>query len=216
MPFTPVDLSPLSAANGFTLWHYRTADSRAATQAAGYFASAQDRLRIGDIIMVQAADGTAMLPVRAGNLTGTATVLDATGAPPSIQRSANLPFRLTLSASAEARAIIFDPLPNAMEPGASIPVAVTILGNIASITFQLRNAAGTVIATQSAAVANGRASSLFPAQASAGGYSFLARNTADTNHFALSPPFAIGVAPRLLAETSDVLLLEQDGQLLLF
>ena len=216
MPFTPVDLSPLSAANGFTLWHYRTADNRAATQASGYFAAAQDRLRIGDIIMVQAVDGTAMLPVRAGNLTGSATVLDATGAPPIIQRSANLPFRLTLSANAEARAIIFDALPNAMEPGASIPVAVSILGSIANITFQLRNAAGTVIATQSAAVANGRANTLFPAQASAGGYSFLARNTADANHFTLSPPFAIGVAPRLLTENADVLLLEEGGQLLLF
>jgi hypothetical protein len=216
MPFTPVSLSPLSAANGFTLWHYLTTDTRADTQAPGYFAPAQDRLRVGDIITVQASDGTAMLPVRPGNLTGTPTVLDASGTAPTIQRSANLPFRVTLVANAEARAISFDPMPNMLEPGASIPVAVTVIGNIANITFQLRNAAGTTIATQSANVVNGRASTLFPAQASGGGYSFRASNTADTAHFSVSPPFAIGTPPRLLTEDLGVLLLEEGGQLLLF
>jgi len=104
MPFIATNLTVLSAANGFTLWHYRTIDSRSETEAAGYFTPAADRVRVGDIIMVQAADGTTMLPVRTGNLTGAAVVLDALGTPPTIQRSANLPFTLTLSASAEARA----------------------------------------------------------------------------------------------------------------
>jgi outer membrane protein assembly factor BamB len=35
MPFIASDLSALSAANGFTLWHYRTSDSRADTEAPG-------------------------------------------------------------------------------------------------------------------------------------------------------------------------------------
>lgn len=216
MPFIATNLSVLSAANGFTLWHYRTADSRTETESAGYFAPAADRVRIGDIIMVQANDGTTMLPVRAGNLTGAAVVLESLGAPPEIQRSANLPFTVTLSANAEARAIIIDPMPNAVEPGASIPVGASILGNITNITFQLRNAAGTVIATQSSAVTTGRATTLFPAQASGGGYRILARNTADTNHSSLSEPFAVGMPPRLLNEGGGVLLLENGGQLLLF
>jgi len=216
MPFIATSLSPLSAANGFTLWHYRTSDTRAETEAPGYFAPAADRVRAGDIILVQATDGTTMLPVRAGNLTGAAVVLDSLGAPPTIQRSANLPFRQTLTGTAEARAITIDPMPNAIEPGASIPVGATVQGSITNITFQLRNAAGTVLATQDSAVANGRASVLFPAQASGGGYRILARNAADTNHSALSAPFAIGMAPRLLNEEGGVLLLENDGQLLLF
>jgi hypothetical protein len=216
MPFITTNLSVLSAANGFTLWHYRTTDSRTETEAAGYFASAADRVRVGDIIMVQAADGTIMLPVRSGNLTGAAVVLDTLGTPPEIQRSANLPFTVTLSANAEARAIIIDPMPNAVEPGASIPAGVSILGNISDITFQLRNAAGTVIATQSSSVTAGRATTLFPAQASGGGYRILARNTADTSHSSLSEPFAIGMPPRLLNEIGGVLLLEDGGQLLLF
>jgi hypothetical protein len=147
MPFIAINLSVLSAANGFTLWHYRTTDSRTQTESAGYFTPAAERVRVGDVILVQANDGTTMLPVRAGNLTGTALVLDSLGAPPEIQRSANLPFTVTLSANAEARAIIIDPMPNAVEPGASIPAGVSIIGNISNVTFQLRNAAGTVIAT---------------------------------------------------------------------
>jgi len=214
MPFIASNLSVLSAANGFTLWHYRTNDSRTETEAAGYFTPGADRVRVGDIIMVQAADGTTMLPVRTGNLTGAAVVLDALGTPPTIQRSANLPFTLTVSA--EARAITIDPMPNAVEPGASIPVGASILGSITNITFQLRNAAGTVIATQSSAVTAGRAGTLFPAQASGGGYRILARNTADTNHSSLSAPFAIGTPPRLLNEEGGILLLEDGGQLLLF
>lgn len=216
MPFTATNLSALSAANGFTLWHYRTTDSRADTEAADYFAPAAERLRVGDIVLVQANDGVSMLPMRAGSLTGTALVLDTLGAAPTIQRSANLPFRLTLTATAEARAITIDPMPNAVEPGASIPVGVSVLGGITNITFQLRNAAGTALANLSAAVANGRASALLPAQASGGGYRILARNTADASHSSLSEPFAIGMPPRLLNEGGGVLRLEDGGQLLLF
>jgi hypothetical protein len=216
MPFIATNLAALSAANGFTLWHYRTTDSRTETEAAGYFAPAAERIRVGDVILAQANDGTTMLPVRAGNLTGAALVLDSLGAPPEIQRSANLPFTVTLSANAEARAIIIDPMPNAVEPGASIPAGVSIIGNISNITFQLRNAAGTVITSQASAVTAGRATTLFPAQASGGGYRILARNTADTNHSSLSEPFAVGMPPRLLNEDGGVLLLEGGGQLLLF
>ena len=67
MPFIATNLSPLSAANGFTQWHYRTTDSRADTEAAGYFAPAVGRLRVGDIVLVQARDATTMLPIYGGN-----------------------------------------------------------------------------------------------------------------------------------------------------
>jgi hypothetical protein len=215
MPFIASNLTVLSAANGFTLWHYRTTDSRAETEAPGYFAPAAERARVGDIIMVQANDGTTMLSLRYGNLTGGPVVLDASGTPPTIQRSANFPFSLTLTANPEARAIIFDSLPNAIEPGASIPVAVTTLGNISNVTFQLRSPSGTVLATLSSLVVNRRAGVLFPAQSTGGGYRIRANNTADTSHATLSPPFAIGSPPRLLNEEGGIFLLEQGGQLLL-
>jgi hypothetical protein len=173
-------------------------------------------MRAGDIVMAQTADATIMLPIRAGSLTGSGLTLDTAGAPPELRRSGNLPFKITLAANPQTRAIILDPMPEAIEPGASIPVGASILGNIANLTFQLLNAGGAVLATQNAAVSAARATTLFAAQAAGGGYRILARNAADTAHSITSPPFAIGAPPRLLTEEGRALLLETDGQLLLF
>lgn len=216
MPFIATNLTVLSAANGFTLWHYRTTDSREEVQTADYFAPANKHMGAGDIVMAQTADATIMLPIRAGNLTGVGLTVDAAGAPPALRRSGNLPFRITLAAIPQVRAIILDPMPEGIEPGASIPVGAGILGGIANLTFQLVNAAGTVLATQNTAVSAARATTLFPAQAPGGGYRIIARNAADTAHSIASPPFAIGTPPRLLTEEGRFVLLETGGQLLLF
>jgi hypothetical protein len=216
MPFIATNLTVLSAANGFTLWHYRTTDSRDQVQAPDYFAPASKQMRAGDIVMVQAADATLLLPMRAGNLTGSGLTVDTAGALPELRRSGNLPFKITLNGTVQTRAIILDPLPEALEPGASIPVAASILGNIANVTFRLVNVSGAVLATQNAAVGAGRATALFAAQAPGGGYRIIARNAADTAHSATSAPFAIGAPPRLLNENGRALLVEAGGQLLLF
>jgi hypothetical protein len=216
MPFIASNLTVLSAANGFTLWHYRTTDSRDQVQAADYFADASKQMRAGDIVMAQTADATIMLPIRTGNLTGSGLTLDAAGAPPELRRSGNLPFKITLAGNVQTRAIILDPMPEAIEPGASIPVGANILGTMANVTFQLVNALGTVLSSQNVAVSAGRASALFAAQAPGGGYRIVARNAADTSHSITSAPFAIGAPPRLLTEEGRILLLETDGQLLLF
>jgi hypothetical protein len=151
MPFIATNLTVLSAANGFTLWHYRTTDSKDQVQAPDYFAPASTQMRAGDIVMVQAADATLLLPIRAGNLTGSGLTLDAAGAPPELRRSGNLPFKITLAAAVQTRAIILDPMPEAFEAGASIPIGASILGNIANLTFQLLNAAGAILASQNPA-----------------------------------------------------------------
>ena len=61
MAFNPRDLSVLAYANGFTLWHYRTADRRTdligqagdgLPSSGGYFAAANELLRRGDQIVV--------------------------------------------------------------------------------------------------------------------------------------------------------------------
>ena len=49
MSFTARELSVLAYANGFTLWHYRTAADD--LFGAGYFDSAQELLREGDQII---------------------------------------------------------------------------------------------------------------------------------------------------------------------
>lgn len=216
MPFIATNLTVLSAANGFTLWHYRTTDSRDEVQAADYFAPASKQMRVGDIVMAQTADATIMLPIRSANLTGTGLTVDAAGAVPELRRSGNLPFKITLNGNPQTRAIILDPMPESIEPGASIPVGASIVGNISNINFQLINAAGAVLSSQTAPVSAGRANALFAAQAPGGGYRIVARNAANTSHSITSAPFAIGAPPRLLTEQGHVLLLETGGQLLLF
>jgi hypothetical protein len=58
MAYKPENLSVLSYANGFTLWHYRTEDAATAVDTAGYFNVASRMLRVGDFIMLNAGLGT--------------------------------------------------------------------------------------------------------------------------------------------------------------
>lgn len=51
MAYQSKDLSVLAYANGFTLWHYTTADIATVVDAAGYFNAASTMLRVGDIIV---------------------------------------------------------------------------------------------------------------------------------------------------------------------
>jgi hypothetical protein len=51
MAYSPDNLSVLAYANGFTLWHYTTTDTAASTDTTGYFNSAADMLRVGDMIL---------------------------------------------------------------------------------------------------------------------------------------------------------------------
>jgi outer membrane protein assembly factor BamB len=48
------NLSALSYANGFTLWHYRTDDPASTIDDNGYFNSAASMLRVGDFILANA------------------------------------------------------------------------------------------------------------------------------------------------------------------
>jgi len=59
MAYEPKNLSVLTYANGFTLWHYRTTDMPAEIDNAGYFDEAARMLRVGDFIFVNAGIGIA-------------------------------------------------------------------------------------------------------------------------------------------------------------
>lgn len=81
MAFKPKDLSVLAYANGFTLWHYTTADAAVDVDTAGYFNAASDMLRVGDMIMANLdTDGTAAAGILlvASNAAGTVDVADLT------------------------------------------------------------------------------------------------------------------------------------------
>ncbi len=55
MAYDPKNLSALTYANGFTLWHYRTPDLPSEVDNLGYFNEAARMLRVGDFIFVNAA-----------------------------------------------------------------------------------------------------------------------------------------------------------------
>lgn len=57
MAFRAQDLSVISYANGFTLFHYRTGDPANEVDDAGYFDEASSMLRVGDFILVNAGIG---------------------------------------------------------------------------------------------------------------------------------------------------------------
>jgi len=50
MAYDSSNLSALTYANGFTLWHYKTNDTAAVVDTAGYFNVAAGMLRVGDFI----------------------------------------------------------------------------------------------------------------------------------------------------------------------
>ena len=216
MSFSASDLSALTSANGFTLWHYRTADDRATVLAPGYFASASQHLLPGDIVIVQAADATAMVPIRGGTLPGSGVTVDGSAATPALLRSATLLIDVMLSATAAARAIQLDPLPTSLFENDPLVVGASVTGPLTQVTFSLRNAAGTEVApAQTATVAGGRAGTTFAAPPPGGGYRIRAFDTGDATLVALSPPFAVTLPPRLLTEAGGGLSLENGALLLL-
>ncbi|MFO1039688.1 MAG: hypothetical protein U1E45_22820 [Geminicoccaceae bacterium] len=59
MAYQSKSLSALAYANGFTLWHYRTADLATDVDTTGYFNAAVKMMRVGDFVMVNSGVGTA-------------------------------------------------------------------------------------------------------------------------------------------------------------
>jgi hypothetical protein len=57
MAFESKNLSVLAYSNGFTLWHYATPDLAADVDTSGYFNTAADMLRTGDMVMANVDTG---------------------------------------------------------------------------------------------------------------------------------------------------------------
>ena len=67
MAFANKNLSVIAYANGFTLWHYSANEKVADISKAGYFNNVKTLMNIGDIVIVNAADNTALKKVSATN-----------------------------------------------------------------------------------------------------------------------------------------------------
>ncbi|MBW8267899.1 hypothetical protein [Caldovatus aquaticus] len=216
MPFDALGLTVLTQANGFSLWHYRTADSRAAVLAPGYFAPVADRLHAGDVLIVQAADATALVPIRADGTAAAGLTLDSAAAGLALIRSATQVIDLSQAADAVVRAIVLAPLPGIVVAGQEVVATATVAGPIAAVVFGLLDQTGAAAApAQTVPVAGGIAAASFPAPAPGDGYRVRAADAADPTMVALSPPFSAVLPGRLLLEQGGLLLTEQGVALLL-
>ena len=57
MAYVSKNLSVLAYSNGFTLWHYTTPDTATTVDTSGYFNSAADMVRVGDMILANTDTG---------------------------------------------------------------------------------------------------------------------------------------------------------------
>ncbi|MBE6457688.1 MAG: hypothetical protein E7011_02695 [Alphaproteobacteria bacterium] len=76
MAFQNKNLSVIAYANGFTLWHYSSSSETMSTVAAnGYFNSVKTLMNIGDIIIINASDNTAIKKINITDLNVTTVAL---------------------------------------------------------------------------------------------------------------------------------------------
>ena len=82
MAYDASNLSALTYANGFTLWHYKTPDTAVSVDSTGYFNEAASMLRVGDFIFANVNIGGTMQSgvfIVASNAGGVVDVSDITG-----------------------------------------------------------------------------------------------------------------------------------------
>ncbi len=75
MAFQNKNLSVIAYANGFTLWHYASVSETIATiTATGYFNDVKTLMNIGDVVIINASDNTAIkkINITASNVTTSA------------------------------------------------------------------------------------------------------------------------------------------------
>lgn len=218
MPFSPASLNALIQSSAFNLWHYRTADTRAVVSAAGYFTPAAASLKPGDLMILQAADAMALVPLRSNAVLGTGVTLDGAVGPVSLLRGVAFGLRAAQSVSVVVRTILLAPLAAGILAGSSIPVSAAVTGPVAQVVFSLRDAAGAVVPPlRTVAVQGGVAATSLPAPPVGTGYRIRVEDVADPAIAATSGSFSVLPAPAglslLLAENGNSLTAESGNRL---
>lgn len=207
MPFDATELAPLVASDQTTLWFYRTPDTRAAVLTPGYFPP-ETGLQPGHVILLQAADSMALLPVRFAGVVGNGIVLDAMPAPLVLAGRGAGSFRFTATAAAIARTLALQPLSAGLVIDRAISVAVVVSGAVSGVVFTLRNSAGAQVGSVvNAAVSAGAAGAQFTI-ATPGLYRVEARDAAEPLATQTSPSFVVSPPFTLLTESGFQLLAE--------
>ena len=75
MAFQNKNLSVIAYANGFTLWHYSATETLSTITANGYFNNVKTLMNIGDIIIINASDNTAIKKINVTELNVTTVAL---------------------------------------------------------------------------------------------------------------------------------------------
>ena len=216
MPFDARALTPLASASPFTLWYYSTADARATVLAPGYFAAAADRLRPRHMVILQASDALAFLPVRSGAAVGNGLVLDTLLAPLRFTREATIRFGVQVAAAAIPRAVDLDPVPALIPGGGSLTVRATAIGPLQELRFSLLNSAGAVLSGPVAvAVVNGRAQASFAMPTTGSSYRIRVVDSVDAAVNETSTPFSVAGSAGLVTESGSSLQTEGGSLLLL-
>ncbi len=81
MAYVSKNLSVLAYSNGFTLWHYTTTDTATTVDTSGYFNTATDMVRVGDMILANTDTGASYATgvfVVASNANGVVDVANLT------------------------------------------------------------------------------------------------------------------------------------------
>ena len=212
MPYIASNLIPLVAADSFTLWLYRTTDTRATVLSAGYFAAARTRLLAGHMVVLEAADATALLPVRTNAEVGNGLVVDASSSPLRLTGAGAMRLGADLAAAAVARCVLLGAVPSGVNEGETFTVRATASGATSSVRFSILNASGAVVLGPStAAVTSGSASATFSAPVPGNGYRVKVEDAADALVAQTSPSFVVLAAFALLVESGFGLLMAEAG-----
>jgi hypothetical protein len=215
VPFSPANLGALIQGDGFTLWHYRTADTRAVA-AAGYFAPVAESLNTGDLVILQAADAMALLPVRSGPALGPGVTLDGAVGALSLVRAAAQRFSFSQTAQAVVRTLVLGPMAASMVAGSAFAVSATVTGPVSQVVFTVRDGSGAAVpSAKTVAVTNGRAATSFRAPPIGTGYRVHVEDAQDPTVSALSRTFSVGPDLRLLLLEDDTPLLTEAGDRLI-
>jgi hypothetical protein len=216
VPFSPANLGALIQGDGFTLWHYRTADTRAVVAAAGYFAPVAESLNTGDLVILQAADAMALLPVRSGPALGPGVTLDGAVGALSLVRAAAQRFSFSQTAQAVVRTLVLGPMAASMVAGSAFAVSATVTGPVSQVVFTVRDGSGAAVpSAKTVAVTNGRAATSFRAPPIGTGYRVHVEDAQDPTVSALSRTFSVGPDLRLLLLEDDTPLLTEAGDRLI-
>lgn len=211
MPFDNASLNPLSTTSGFTLWYYRTQDTRAVALAAGYFTPAASRFAAGDVILLQASDALSLTTVRTGTTVPGGLVVDSFNAPFRVNRGAAQAFSIRQVATAVAVTILLGPLAGGITAGAPVATQASVAGPVAQVAFEIRDAAGTTVAgPQIGSVTSGIATATLTAPPAGSGYRLRAEAVGFPLVADTSQAFSVTIPYALLTEAGATLV-AQDG-----